>query len=244
MAKPQINVDIKPRGTASAYVATSFDEGKEALAKEGYRIISLQENARLRMQEGKDAFVSQNGNWTREGVLYVPGKGKYLTKNSPIMANAKQATDCHRKGEDFYLTAEQVEQSLDGAVELTGKSIPTNGFGSSDIAVYAFGEEAQKYGDFLKEAKITEMPVYLASMENKPFARQIWFRSLGGWSELYGDGRLLDSDYGVRGVQDSAEGTVAKKGEVYTPAQMEKALKELGFPGVSKGLVEKLRTFN
>jgi len=241
MAKPQINVDIKPRGTASAYVATSFDEGKEALAKEGYRIISLQENARLRMQEGKDAFVSQNGNWTREGVLYVPGKGKFLTKNSPIMANAKEATDCHRKGQDFYLTAEQVEQGLADSVELIGDNIPTNRFADNKITIYAFGEDAKKYGEFLKLAGVDEMPVYLASMENKSFARQLWFGNLGDGSELDGDG-FLDFDYWVRGVQDSAEGTVAKKVEAYTPAQMEQALKELGFPGVSKGLVEKLRS--
>ncbi len=203
-----IYVDIKSRGTASAYVVAPFDVGKEALAKEGYRIISLQENARLRMQEGKDAFVSQNGNWVREGVVYVPNKGMFLTKNSPIMANAKQATDCHRKGQDFYLTAEQVEQSLADSVELIRENIPTNRFAENKITVYAFGEDAQKYGDFLKEAKINEMPIWLADMQDKPFVRQMWFR-YRGWSELGGSWDL-GYDNRVRGVQDSAEGTAEK----------------------------------
>lgn len=65
MAK--INVDIK--------VVALFDEGKERLASNGYRIISLQENARLRMQESAGSYVSQNGNCVREGAIYVPGKG-------------------------------------------------------------------------------------------------------------------------------------------------------------------------
>jgi len=235
-----IYVDIKSRGTASAYVVAPFDVGKEALAKEGYRIISLQENARLRMQEGKDAFVSQNGNWVREGVVYVPNKGMFLTKNSPIMANAKQATDCHRKGQDFYLTAEQVEQSLADSVELIRENIPTNRFAENKITVYAFGEDAQKYGDFLKEAQITEMPVFLASIGDKAFARQMWFRGLDFGSELYGARGLIDGNW-VRGVPDSAEGTAAKNSEVYSPAQISAVLKTKGLTGIERILIDGLR---
>lgn len=238
----ELSVDVKPRGTASAYVAAPFDEGKEALAKEGYRIISLQENARLRMQEGKDAFVSRNGNWTREGVLYVHQKGIFLTKNSPIMASAKEAADCHRKRQDFYLTAEQVEQGLADSVQLKAGTIPVKRFGEDEAVVYAFGEDAQKYGDFLAEAKITEMPIYLASIEDKAFVRQMWFGSLGNWSGLDGS-RSLNCGSRVRGVQDSAEGTAAKKVEAYTPVQIELALKQLGFSGASKGLVDLLRSY-
>jgi len=239
MAKPQIKVDIKPRGIASAYIVTPFDEGKEALAKEGYRIISLQENARLRIQEGKDADVSQNGNWTREGAIYVPGKGAYLTKNSPIMANAKEATDCHRKGQDFDLTAEQVEQSLADSVELIGDNIPTNRFADNKITVYAFGEDAQKYGDFLKEAQITEMPVFLASIGDKAFARQMWFGDLDSGSGLDGGG--LNGGGRVRGVPDSAEGTAAKNSEVYSPAQISAVLKTKGLTGIERILIDGLR---
>ena len=39
----KINVDVRPRGIASAYIAAPFDKAKEALEKEGYAIISLQE---------------------------------------------------------------------------------------------------------------------------------------------------------------------------------------------------------
>ena len=122
----KITVDVKPRNIISAYVVAPFDRGKELLEKERYAIISLEENARLRLQEGVNASVSLYGNWTREDVVYIPGKRIYLTKNSPIIHNAKEATDAHRNGKDFYLTDEQIVSSLEGAVVLNGKSIPTN----------------------------------------------------------------------------------------------------------------------
>jgi len=70
----EIKVDIT-KGMKSAYVAAPFDQAKEALENEGYEMISLEQMAQLRIQEGKDSFVSKNGNWTKEGFLYVPKKG-------------------------------------------------------------------------------------------------------------------------------------------------------------------------
>jgi len=206
--KSMINVDVKPKGIFSAYVVAPFDEGKEELEKAGYSIVSLQENAGLRMQERAKEDVSLNGNWVREGVIYVPQKGIYLTKSSPIMANAKIATDCHRKGTEFYLTDEQVEEALTDFVKLSPNAIPTNSFGENEIAVYAFGEDAENYGKFLNEAGIEEMPVWLANVQDKPFARQMWLFGLGGGrSGLGGDSGSLGNGDGVRGVKNSAEGT-------------------------------------
>jgi len=215
----EVNVDIKQSGIESAYIEEPFDKGKEALEKAGYKIISLEENAMLRIQEGKDSFISRNGNWVREGVIYVPKKGIFLTKNSPIMDNAREATDCHRKENDFYLTDSQVEKALENSVELRKEEIPTNRFKDNKIAVYAFGNYAEKYGQFLRNAGIREVPVWLANMQDKPFARQLWFWDLGVRSELFGSYWGLLSDYRVRGVRESAEGT-AKNSEEYTPKQI------------------------
>jgi hypothetical protein len=232
----QIQKDIKPRGIASAYIEASFDKGKEVLAKKGYKIISLQENARLRMQEGKDAYISQNGNWTKEAFLYIPKKGKFLTKNSPIMANAKEATDCHRSGRDFYLNDSQVEESLSDSVVLSATSVPTNRFGENKITVYAFGDDAKKYGEFLREAGINEMPVWTSDLQDNSYVRQMWLCRLGGVrSGLDG----WDLGYGrVRGVKVGAEGVAQNS---YTQEQISKALSSLGFSGLEKGLVSKLR---
>lgn len=240
----EIIEDIKPRGIASAYVTAPFDEGKEALAKSGYEIISLEGNSRLRMQEGANAFVSKNGNWVREGAVYVPNKGKFLTKNSPIITNAKEAIDCHRRGEDFYLTDEQVEQALAGSVLLSVSSIPTNRFGDNEITIYAFGKNAKNYGEFLREAGIQEMPVDTTDMQEKSFVRPVWFRRLDNNSRsgLGCDNRNLH--YGnnrVRGVNESAEGT-QKFSEAYTLTQISKSLNQRGISGsLEKEILESLR---
>jgi len=210
----EIQVDIKPTGIESAIVEAPFDKAKEALESNGYRIISLEENAKLRMQQGKDHYVSQNGNWTREGVLYAPDKRIFLTKNSPIMANVKEATQSNRKGNEYFLTEEQVEQALQDSVKLSKESIPTNRFKENEIANFAFGNVAEDYGLFLKDAGIKDMLVYVVNedyinKQNKPFARQMWFRDLDYGSILYG--RYLDDGNRLRGVKMGAKGVAAEK---------------------------------
>ena len=79
MADNQICIDVKPSGlysapVYSAYTELPFDKGKEALESEEYQIISLEENARLLMQEGRNSDIAKWGNWVREGVLYTPRK--------------------------------------------------------------------------------------------------------------------------------------------------------------------------
>jgi hypothetical protein len=235
--------DIQPKGTASAYVVAPFDAGKGELEKAGYRIIPLEKNARLRVQEGKDADVSRYGNWVREDAIYIPNKGKFLTKVSPIMANAKEATDFHRNGRDFYLTDEQVEECLADSVSLSLRAIPTNDFKNNEITNFAFGEYAKEYGEFLREAGITEMSILTANMQDKSFVRKVWFCGLLYVSVLDCNLRYLYYDnYRVRGVcEDALASEPTQKIETYNPKQIERALKELGFSGVSKGLVEKLR---
>ncbi len=206
MAK--VNIDIIKGKVFSAYAEVPFDEGKEALEREGYRIISLEENARLRMREGKDSFIFKYGNWTREGVIYIPKKGIFLTKNSPVMQNPKEATDCHRRNKEFYLTNERVENALADSVELNEKQVPTNRFGDNEITVYAFGSIAKQYGEFLRDAGIKEMPVWLEELQDKPFVRQLWFGNLDIRSGLLGtNDKDLDSGYGMRGVRASVQGT-------------------------------------
>ncbi|MBI4159438.1 hypothetical protein HY500_04260 [Candidatus Woesearchaeota archaeon] len=209
-------VDIKPRLIYSAHIYAPFDRGKEELENAVYKIISLQENAQLRMEGGKNAFVSQNGNWTREGFIYVPKRGIFLTRNSPIMANAQEATDCHRNQREFYLTDVQVEQSLVDSILLSGQPIPTSRFRESPIAVYAFGDIAEQYGLFLRGINLKEMPILLADLQDRPFARQSWFRRLdvGSRSSLYGNYKDLDVSLRVRGIRQVNEDTEKNPGLV------------------------------
>jgi len=202
--------DIKPRGTDSAYVNDKpFDEAKAELEKAHYHIPSLEENAQLRIQEGKDAYVSRNGNWVKEDFLYVPGKDKVIfTKNSPIMLHPKEATQAHRDGKEFYVSQEDLDEALTNSIEIpySQKPIPTNRFGQDEITLFAFGDNAKSYGEFLKDAKINEMPIVSASKDyadkqSQTFARKLWFRGLGGRSGLGGCSGSLHSDYRSRGVR-------------------------------------------
>ena len=219
----QLTKDIQPRGIASAYVVTPFDEGKKILEADGYHIISAEENARLRAQEGKDADVSRNGNWIKEGFLYIPKKGKFLTKNSPVMDNSVEATQAHRKGNEFYLTDTQVESGLANSVKLKDRdfSIPTNRFGDDEVTAFAFGNSAKPYGNFLREAGIKEMLVYMVdNIEDKPFARQAWLLGLGYRSRLGGVGRFF-YDFRVRGVCEDASASEPLQKILYKPSDLD-----------------------
>ena len=213
-----ITIDVRPSGIESGYEEKPFDEAKTILEGKGYDIISLKQFADLRIAQGKDSHVANYGAYTREGFLYVPEKGIFLVRNSPIMANAKEATQAHRDGKEFYLTPEQVEASLgkagvDSVQFKNAKSVPVKRFGEDERTAFAFGDSAQKYGDFLKEAGISEMPVYLASVEKTPFARQAWLRRLvdGLRSELSGNWDLNYSNSlrGVRNVEPRSGETVS-----------------------------------
>lgn len=243
--RPELVIDVRPRMTTSSYVVAPFDEAKEALEAQGYRVISAQENARLRMQEGIGSDISRNGNWTREGFLYVPDRGVFLTRNSPIMANARKATKAHRSGKGYYLTDTQVEQALGknlvDSINITNTSIPTNRFGEDQTTLFVFGEEAESYGRFLKdEGKIEAMPVYLTEVGKKPFARQMWFRFVDTRSEFGGNFRGLGVGNRLRGVSEGAEGT-QKISKGYTDNKISVALKELGFSGLEKDLLGRLK---
>lgn len=235
--------DITPTGVHSGYEVAPFDKGLETLEKEGYNLISLQENAKLRKQQGKDSDISRNGNWVREGVLYLPQKGRFLVRHSPILYNAKEATDCHRKNQDFYLNGkeEQVEEALRDSVQIDRKDIPTKRFKDDPVTVFAFGDFAQEYGDFLKDAGIKEMPIWLTNMQDKPFARQVWFRDLGGRSGLYGNSRILNISYDrLRGVR-YAEGVAQKTEQIYNQRQIKDVLGTIGISGdLEKRILEKL----
>ena len=243
----EIIQDVKKGRLHSAYVVGAFDKAKQALESAGYRVILLEEQAGLRVKEGTDSSISRRGNWTREGFVYVPSKGAFLTKNSPIMANATEATNCHRSGKDFYLNDEQVEKSLAAAVKIGKTEIPTSRFADEALTSFAFGKNAKVYGEFLKENGIDSIRAYFANSQDKPFARQAWLCRIGGddKSGLVGGRDLNYGDDEVRGVRVSDE--VAKPSaensrvEAYTPKEIQKALESLNLKGLESQILEALK---
>lgn len=200
----------------SLYVEKPFDKALEELDRKGQRIITLPENARLRIQEGPNSQVSQYGNYTKEGFIYRPKDKSLFVKRSPVLDNPSEATESHRNSEEFFPTEDQIERAkASGSYELPDKdfSIPTDRFSEDPFTVFALEDTAGEYGLFLKENGINEMPVRLVggkdvTQQDKPFARQLWFHRLGSGSGLGGSGRYLDYDSRVRGVpKESGEAT-------------------------------------
>jgi len=242
-------VDVEQNGITSDHIEAPFDKAKSELEKEGYRIISLEENAKLRMREGKDSYVSRNGNWVKEGMIYLHGRKIHLTKNSPIMDNPVEATNCHRNGQEYNIIKEQIEKALADSFkfEKTGDyTIPTNRFGEDPLTVYIFGEKtAEDYGNFLRqEVNIKKMPVsFVDGKINKPFARQVWFRYLGDWSGLIGFDWNLGCNYRARGVRGefvNAEGG-QKISDNYSIKDIQKVLKEKDLSGIEEIVIDGLK---
>ena len=64
--------DVTKGPLCSAYVKAPFDKGLEVLKEKGYDLITLKQNAQLRMQEGTGAYISCYGNHVLEDVVYIP----------------------------------------------------------------------------------------------------------------------------------------------------------------------------
>jgi len=211
-----IETDIKPSGIESGVVYAPFDKGKAELEEADFQIISMPKNAELRIQQGKDAFVSKNGNWVREGVLYIPGKGNYLTRHSSILQSAEETTQAHGNGKEFYPTQEQVDLTLKEYAKFPERniSIPVERFGEDELTVFVIGngdsKKAQNYGNFLKDAGIPEMPICVVGgdyvkAQGKPFERLLWFYGLDVRSYLGGDVTYLCGGDVVRGVREISD---------------------------------------
>jgi len=188
--------DVTNGELLSGYVfGVDFDGAKTLLESEGYgSIISLPQNARFRIQEGPNSFISQNGNLTREAFLYIPGKGCFLTKKSPLLSRHSESAiaeimsarhsygiDDPRRLIEFPLTDEQIEEALSEAVKIRSASIPAERLGDDETTVFAFEESSRAYGEFLKANGVHSMPIYLDDRFqslNKPAARQVYFHDI------------------------------------------------------------------
>lgn len=204
-----IQVDIKLTRIKSAIFSGSFDNAFDELKNNGYEIISLAQNARLRIRQGKEDLISESGNWVKEGALYVQGKGRFITKNPPVLEDPKKATQAHRNGKEFFISDAQVQRALENSVYVpySVDKISTESFDENPITRFCFGENAEKYGIFLKEAGIKAMPLWFNSerdikKQGKHYANQLWLSVLNDLSGFYGNNKHLDFLRGLRGIKN------------------------------------------
>jgi len=258
--KPQLEAEVKGLGNVYS-VEAHFDEALQALGK-SKKIISLRDLAYGRIRTGSESHLSQHYSYVKEGAIYVPNHEPLFVANSPILRSASKATEAHRKGNEFYVNAKKVLEQAEADEKkdpenrkvLTLKQrksyeIPTNRFGEDEVTRWAFKDQAEDYGEFLRENGVDEMPVWLVgdqdytNNQSKPFARQLWLVGLaGGRSDLVGDGRGLDCDNGVRGVsKKTGEASSHATGDSYTLNDFKKVLKAEGISGdLEKRISERL----
>lgn len=203
----KITQDVTKGEMQSAYAEGPFDKAKEALESKGYRIISLEEQAGLRVQKGANASISTRGNYVKEGVLFVPKKGFHLTRNSPIMADPVAAMEAELYGHWFYPTASQIESALADSIKIKAGEVPTNRLAEDERTAFAFGKNAKAYGEFLRANNIDRITICLENAQNKPFATPMWLSRVGcGGSSLHGDyWNFFINILEVRGVRASAK---------------------------------------
>lgn len=178
------NQNINKKEIKSISVEGPFYEGLSRLENQGYRVISLEENARLRMQEGGDSYASKNHNWVREGEIYIPkNNSTYITKNSPIISNFEKAIKYDKSQEYFYLANKQIETLLQDSVKIHPNSkleIPTDRFDEEEVTNFCFGEVAKDYGLFLKDLGVSQMEIGVTGEKvcdysgYPPFANQLY----------------------------------------------------------------------
>ena len=223
MAKIMHDVGGLESGIRSSCIFGPYDRAIFNVNTMLSRATSLRENIVLRMLYGKDANVTQNGNYVREGFIYIPRKGIFITRCSPILAYAERATEMHRGNKEFYIDDWMAEEATASGicVRVPDKRtilIPVNRLADEEITAFVFGKEAKAYGEFLKrcgveelpiwtveaERDVNNLPIWTSEAEDKPFARQLWFYGLmyNGRSGLGGNDRCLHYGNAVRAVPD------------------------------------------
>lgn len=228
-----IHIDVKPSGYESAVVGDRFDKAVPELTGAGYDIIPLDTNAHLRIEQGRKAPITTNGNYVAHAIVHAKGAQPLFVRASPLVTDlnlATQAVDANRQGRYFNTpTRELYEQSLALAKEDRGKDpiqrrvlvLPSRGnfevSGRKNPEQFEgmlgeFGAEYLKFVDLKKLDFYTVDPSTVDSQDGT-LITQLWFWGRGdlSWSELRGVSRDLNGGDGVRGVRQISGGAGAQK---------------------------------
>lgn len=230
-----MEVELKFGNLEMLFVEAPFDQALAEIKAANGQLATAQQVAQARMVGGKEHHVSKYGSWTAENFVYFPS-GKILATYadySPILKHPKEATEAHRNGEEFYISKEEAKNLEEMAKEDSNKKpseqrvytfnktksyeIPISKFAKDKLAQFIFKEaDAKKYAEFLQEAGIKEVPVWLVNSNyvkkrKTPFARPLWFHYLLNWSGLCGSNGLLVYYDWARGVRVASEASTAQK---------------------------------
>ena len=205
--------------------AGPFDKGIAALKAEGLELITARELAEARILGGSDHPVSREGLWVAEHPIYRNNKQADVLvvdgAHSQLLKHPVEATDAHRDGKEFYIDQKVVGELREQATpdgkhgvlllprQAIRKAIAVEALADDAYARFLFRDLAGQYGQFLKDAGIMEVSVYVvdaghAREQKQPFGRALWVYDLNliSRSGLDGDNLVLPLNDGrVRGVR-------------------------------------------
>jgi len=200
---------------------------------------------------------SQEGTWVAEHLIYLNDKQADILvvdkAHSQLLKHPAEATAAHRNCKEFYIDQTVVGELREQATP-DGKhgvlllpqtaiqnAIPVEALADDAYTQFLFKDLAGQYGQFLKDADITEVPVYVvgadyARKQKQAFGRALWVGGLiplDGKSDLLGDsvdprnggGRVCDVRRVERAMRDVPKETrislTEKSGDMTNPNDLE-----------------------
>ena|SRR3989344_4851569 len=243
-------VEIKFGDLEMLVAVAPFDQDLAALQRENAALTTARQVALVRIIAGPKSSISQYGSWVAENIVYFPNGQIFITpaKYSPILKRAFEATAAYRNGEEFYISEEEaasLEKLAKSGEVYTLKQnenyqIPIKEFAKDGLARFVFGDTAADYANFLQEAGVNEVPVWLANPkqvkeQKAPFARALWVSGLSGRSDLDGNNWSLYVGGRARGARKAsgasagvanAYESIAQKYKLKSPDKLQDALEK------------------
>ena len=219
--KTGINYDYKSPEINSALFIGPLDSAINTFNSNGYNLISMKELTLLKMsqiQNGEgDSSILNNCSMVKEGCIYLPGKGHYITKDSPILNHMQEAKVAYDRGGHFELAEYQIEEALRSSVKIPSPinlfglnsrvQIPTKKLGEEEVTQYLLGGGlAEEYGNLLNDMGIPAIDIFYDCYLKKSSAMQLIAYPVGGVSKkdlffISYDTTPFDSPNLVRGIK-------------------------------------------
>ncbi len=214
----QTNLEVSIAGSGTIHsVSKPFDQALAFLRGQGIKYpITARDLAYARLNQGETSPLSIDSSYTREGIVYGPNNDILIVSQSPLLTtrNSKNATDASRNPNgEFYLDAEEYYDQVKTEMEKSPQKrkvhrfnktrnirIPANRFSEDELTLFLFEDQAENYGDFLRDNNILSIPIWLlprdyVNSRNESFIRQAYWGGLGSCSVLDGHfNRLSDNE--------------------------------------------------
>ena len=263
----EYKVDVRTNSLESGLVYAPFDKAITELRSQGHEPIEAGLNAVLRILEGPQSSISQNGNYVKEGNIYLKEEQGIIVRGSPLLSDSQmlnQAIEANRQGRYFSTPNRELYEKFLKQVREDASKAPRERRAilmpsykpfkisqKDNREVFDFLQLSQAYLDFVNQDSLTFYPISQDTLKgySGTVPTQLWFGSLDdGRSDLVGNLDLVDDDRvrGVRQVVSTAGANVAQKisqpeSELYTPEQIAEALEGLQFKSLEALLFKALR---